>query len=114
MRVAILLVLTELDFMALAGMLHALGFNVAVSKDAGLYLCNFIFYLSLRECAVQSQQALHSLFVHVPLFDKIPMDEQLLFMVAVINAITAVLTTAEAPVSSLARAPAPVVAELVA
>ena len=99
--------------MGAVGMLQSRGFDVALSSDAGLYLCNYIFYLSLRECAAQAPHALHSLFVHVPLFDVIPLDEQLLFMVAVINAITAVLTTAESTLEPhISRAPA--VPELVA
>ena len=93
-------------------MLRGLGFDVAVSHDAGRYLCNYIFYHSLRQCAARPQQSLQALFVHVPSFDTVPVDTQLLFVVAVINAVTAAISAA-APAASF-LVPAPIATGLVA
>lgn len=78
----------------LAGMLQGHGFDVKISQDAGLFLCNFIFYHSLNWCATRTSQALHALFVHVPMFEHIAMEQQLQFILAVINSLTLMLSTA--------------------
>lgn len=61
---------------------------------------------------MKAHSTLQSLFVHVPKFDSISLEDQLLFMVATMNAITSVLSQ---PVTQkVALEPAPVVSELVA
>ena len=48
---------------------------VRVSEDAGEFLCNMIYYISLRGCRDRSGFA--SLFVHVPLFEQVDKATQL-------------------------------------
>lgn len=104
--------LTPLPLNRLIGILQQAGFHVSISQDAGLYLCNFLYYMSLSCAAMKAHSTLQSLFVHVPKFDSISLEDQLLFMVATMNAITSVLSQ---PVTQkVALEPAPVVSELVA
>ncbi len=57
---------------------------VHLSGDAGRYLCNMIYYKSLRQSqehfAAGKDRRWHSLFVHVPPFVRIGEDEQLSFL----------------------------------
>jgi pyrrolidone-carboxylate peptidase len=51
-----------------------------VSGDAGRYVCNFTYFVSLMECARLREGAgreVHALFVHVPPFDEMAESEQL-------------------------------------
>ena len=89
-------------------MLRKLGFDVAISHDAGLFICNYIFYQSLRHCALAVSETLHSLFVHVPQFEKIAIDDQMRFMLATINSITKLLTTSETVLSTIQQSSLPV------
>ena len=45
--------------------LRALGLKADLSNDAGGYLCNMLFYLSLSEIGKRNSSA-SSLFVHIP------------------------------------------------
>ncbi len=56
---------TTLDAPALAAALRARGHAVAPSLDAGSFLCNALYYLSLAR-AEGAALATHALFVHVP------------------------------------------------
>ena len=42
--------------------------NVVISEDAGRYLCNYTYYLSLLHCTVHEGSS--ALFIHIPPFDK--------------------------------------------
>lgn len=57
---------------------------VELSQDAGRFLCNYLYYISLTSCA---QKNWHSLFVHVPPFNVIPKDTQLDFIHALLKEI---------------------------
>jgi pyrrolidone-carboxylate peptidase len=59
-----------------AGML---GDNVRISGDAGLFVCNYTYFCSLRQCQRMRPGRWHALFVHVPPFDKIASKQQLQF-----------------------------------
>ncbi|KAH8054169.1 pyroglutamyl-peptidase [Aureococcus anophagefferens] len=60
---------TPLDVEAAAAKAKDLGFSVDVSDDAGRFVCNYLYYCSLerRPCV----------FVHVPSFDKLGLEDQL-------------------------------------
>ena len=47
------------------------GYDVTTSDDAGRFVCNYVYYHSLRFAEQKGQK---SLFVHVPLFSSI--DEE--------------------------------------
>ncbi|CAN6896614.1 unnamed protein product [Brassica oleracea] len=53
------------------------GFDVVESDDAGRFVCNYVYYHSLRFAEQKGQK---SLFVHVPLFSKINEDTQMQFV----------------------------------
>ncbi|KAK1403310.1 pyrrolidone-carboxylate peptidase-like [Heracleum sosnowskyi] len=60
------------------------GHSVTISKDAGRYVCNYVYYHSLR---FAEQKGHKSLFVHVPLFSKIKEETQMEFVAALLEAI---------------------------
>ena len=60
------------------------GHDCAVSDDAGRYLCNWIYWESLRAAAacaaVAPNRNAHALFVHVPPFSAVPEETQNSFL----------------------------------
>lgn len=60
------------------------GYDVTMSNDAGRYVCNYVYYHSLR---FAEQKGHKSLFVHVPLFSKIGEETQMQFVAALLEAI---------------------------
>ena len=60
---------TPLDVEAVAVKAKDLGFSVDVSDDAGRFVCNYLYYCSLERHPC--------VFVHVPSFDKIGLEDQL-------------------------------------
>ena len=50
-------------------------YDVLVSQDAGRYVCNYTYFISLEEAA--KRQNIYPLFVHVPLFSKVSKVTQL-------------------------------------
>lgn len=60
------------------------GFDVMLSNDAGRFVCNYVYYHSLR---FAEQKGHKSLFVHVPLFSRIDEETQLNFTLALLEAI---------------------------
>jgi hypothetical protein len=50
-----------------------------VSQDAGRYVCNYSYFISLEE-AIKRKQHIFSLFVHVPPFSKVSKETQLEFL----------------------------------
>ena len=73
------------------------GFNVAPSDDAGRFVCNYVYYHSLRFAEVNQ---IRSLFVHVPLFLTIDEDTQMEFAAALLEEIAALSGSATAAVAS--------------
>jgi pyroglutamyl-peptidase len=59
------------------------NYPVNVSQDAGRFLCNMIYYLSLREASRRRHHV--SLFVHVPTFEVVSEEKQREFMVKLLN-----------------------------
>eukprot|EP00968_Pinguiococcus_pyrenoidosus_P016236 scaffold1541_cov256-Pinguiococcus_pyrenoidosus.AAC.24 len=48
-----------------------------ISTDAGRYLCNYIFYKSLR--AANELDKTVSIFIHVPPFEAVPKEQHFIF-----------------------------------
>ena len=85
---------TILPLEAIASQLEDLGHPVALSDDAGRFLCNYIYFHSLRLSAVASSGRYGkgkgnttSLFVHVPPFSTIAQPEQEKFLADLFMAI---------------------------
>ncbi|XP_062110340.1 uncharacterized protein LOC133822127 [Humulus lupulus] len=62
------------------------GYDVTISDDAGRFVCNYVYYHSLR---FAEQKGHKSLFVHVPLFSSINEETQMGFVVNLLEAIAA-------------------------
>jgi len=60
------------------------GYDVTLSDDAGRFVCNYVYYHSLR---FAEQKGHKSLFVHVPLFSRIDKETQMQFVAALLDAI---------------------------
>jgi pyroglutamyl-peptidase len=60
------------------------GYDVMVSDDAGRFVCNYVYYHSLR---FAEQKGNKSLFVHVPLFSRIDEETQMRFIASLLEAI---------------------------
>ncbi|OVA16980.1 Peptidase C15 [Macleaya cordata] len=61
------------------------GFDVVISDDADRFVCNYIYYHSLR---FAEQKGHKSLFVHVPLFSRIDEDTQMEFAASLLEALS--------------------------
>lgn len=59
-------------------------YDVMISVDAGRFVCNYVYYHSLR---FAEQKGNKSLFVHVPLFSKIDEETQMRFTASLLEAI---------------------------
>ncbi|KAB2090850.1 hypothetical protein ERO13_A03G138100v2 [Gossypium hirsutum] len=60
------------------------GYAATTSNDAGLFICNYVYYHSLR---FAEQKGHKSLFVHVPLFSTINEETQMQFVASLLEAI---------------------------
>jgi pyroglutamyl-peptidase len=60
------------------------GYDVMESYDAGRFVCNYVYYQSLRHSAAYGNR---SIFVHVPLFIMIDEEHQLQFVAALLHAL---------------------------
>ncbi|KAK3017118.1 hypothetical protein RJ639_006968, partial [Escallonia herrerae] len=60
------------------------GHKVMISDDAGRFVCNYVYYHSLRFAEEKGHE---SLFVHVPLFSSINEEAQMKFTAALLEAI---------------------------
>ncbi|RDX93248.1 pcp, partial [Mucuna pruriens] len=60
------------------------AYDVMVSSDAGRFVCNYVYYQSLR---FAEQKGNKSLFVHVPLFSRINEETQMQFTASLLEAI---------------------------
>lgn len=97
--------------LASAAHLALRGFPVQTSDDAGRYLCNLTYYLSLCEsekARVRRGAPLHALFLHVPPADVVRLSRQLDFLLCLLEAIAQQLAAAPAGhMPPAAHAPAP-------
>ncbi|KAL3651404.1 hypothetical protein CASFOL_004406 [Castilleja foliolosa] len=62
--------------------LAKMGYEVITSDDAGRFVCNYVYYHSLR---FAEQNGIKSLFVHVPLFLTIDEDTQMQFAASLLE-----------------------------
>ncbi|KAE9597980.1 hypothetical protein Lal_00029594 [Lupinus albus] len=60
------------------------AYDVMISDDAGRFVCNYLYYHSLR---FAEQMGSKSLFVHVPLFSRIDEETQMQFTASLLEAI---------------------------
>jgi pyrrolidone-carboxylate peptidase len=66
-----------------------------LSKDCGLFVCNYTFYSSLRQCSLHAKgrpSTWYSLFVHVPPFSIISADKQIRFAANLLDVIAATMS----------------------
>lgn len=62
--------------------LSKMGYDVMPSDDAGRFVCNFVYYHSLR---FAEHNRIKSLFVHVPLFLTIDEETQMEFVASLLK-----------------------------
>ncbi|XP_057493342.1 uncharacterized protein LOC130778872 [Actinidia eriantha] len=62
--------------------LAKMGYDVMTSDDAGRFVCNYVYYHSLR---FAEQNGIKSLFVHVPLFLAIDEETQMQFAASLLE-----------------------------
>jgi len=58
------------------------GYDVMTSDDAGRFVCNYVYYHSLR---FAEQNGTKSLFLHVPLFSTINEETQMQFAASLLE-----------------------------
>ncbi|CAD5315752.1 unnamed protein product [Arabidopsis thaliana] len=63
------------------------GFEVITSDDAGRFVCNYVYYHSLR---FAEQNKTRSLFVHVPLFVAVDEETQMRFTVSLLEVLASI------------------------
>jgi pyroglutamyl-peptidase len=73
---------TTLPVNELTKSLHKIGYDVMPSDDAGRFVCNYVYYHSLR---FAEQHGIKSLFVHVPLFMTIDEEVQMHFVASLLE-----------------------------
>ncbi|KAL7003190.1 pyroglutamyl-peptidase I [Sarracenia purpurea var. burkii] len=73
---------TTLPIEEITKALAKMGFKVATSDDAGRFVCNYVYYHSLR---FAEQNGVKSLFVHVPLFLTIDEETQMQFAASLLD-----------------------------
>lgn len=78
---------TSLPVAKIAKSLSEMGFNVVPSDDAGRFVCNYVYYHSLR---FANEHKINSLFVHFPLFVTIDEETQMQFVASLLEALASV------------------------
>lgn len=77
---------TQLPIRRLAKALCDDGFDCGVSKDAGRFVCNWVYYYSLR---LSEESGCDVLFVHVPSLSSVGLNRQLAFLRGLVAKIAA-------------------------
>uniref|UniRef100_A0A453AYP9 Pyrrolidone-carboxylate peptidase n=1 Tax=Aegilops tauschii subsp. strangulata TaxID=200361 RepID=A0A453AYP9_AEGTS len=75
---------TTLPVKELTKSLRKTGYDVMPSDDAGRFVCNYVYYHSLR---FAEQHGIKSLFVHVPLFSTVDEEVQIHFVASLVEAL---------------------------
>lgn len=73
---------TSLPVKDMTKLLAKEGYDVVVSDDAGRFVCNYVYYHSLR---FAETNGIKSLFVHVPLFFTIDEEKQMQFAASLLE-----------------------------
>lgn len=77
---------TSLPIQEIAKALSKKGYHVMTSDDAGRFVCNYVYYHSLR---FAEENGIKSLFVHVPLFFTVDEETQMQFAASLLEALAA-------------------------
>ncbi|XP_030529352.1 pyrrolidone-carboxylate peptidase [Rhodamnia argentea] len=77
---------TSLPIQEIAKALSRKGYDFMISDDAGRFVCNYIYYHSLR---FAEENRIKSLFVHVPLFFTVDEETQMQFAASLLEALAA-------------------------
>ncbi|KAH7510707.1 uncharacterized protein LOC107428699 [Ziziphus jujuba] len=75
---------TSCSIEAILKFLKNKDYDVTISDDAGRFVCNYVYYHSLR---FAEQKGHKSLFVHVPLFSRVDEATQMKFAASLLEAI---------------------------
>ncbi|CAD7698130.1 unnamed protein product [Ostreobium quekettii] len=78
---------TDIDVKSLLDELQQRGFMATCSEDAGRFVCNWIYFKSLRQAMMAGNGKWHSLFIHVPYFSRVPEKVQMEFVSTVMDSI---------------------------
>ena len=73
---------TKIDVDDLVSKLKGKGFECSRSEDAGKYLCNYVYYQSMRRCVDKDARVL---FVHVPGLDDCDIETMKSFVAELIK-----------------------------
>lgn len=73
---------TSLPVEEITKTLGKMGYEVTRSEDAGRFVCNYVYYHSLR---FAEQNGIKSVFVHVPLFLTIDEETQMQFAASLLE-----------------------------
>ncbi|KAJ7973232.1 Pyrrolidone-carboxylate peptidase [Quillaja saponaria] len=76
---------TSLPVQEITKTLAKKGYDVITSDDAGRFVCNYVYYHSLR---FAEQNGIKALFVHVPLFLTIDEETQMQFAASLLEILT--------------------------
>nr|ACU14855.1 unknown [Glycine max] len=78
---------TTLPVVEITKALTEKGYEVMISDDAGRFVCNYVYYHSLR---FAEQNGIKSLFVHVPLFVTINEETQMQFAASLLEVLASI------------------------
>ncbi|KAG6408616.1 hypothetical protein SASPL_131634 [Salvia splendens] len=78
---------TSLPVKELTKSLAKMGYEVTASDDAGRFVCNYVYYHSLR---FAEQNGIKSVFVHVPLFLTIDEETQMQFAATLLEILASI------------------------
>ncbi|KAJ3683888.1 hypothetical protein LUZ60_014115 [Juncus effusus] len=79
---------SKLPVREMTRLLRKMGYEVAPSDDAGRFVCNYVYYHSLR---FAEQNGILSLFVHVPLFLTIDEEVQMNFAASLLEVLASIV-----------------------
>lgn len=82
LKCVIVILQTTIPVRDIVGHLKKEGFDVMESYDAGRFVCNYVYFHSLRQA---QKNGVRSLFVHVPMFVVINEERQLQFIAALLK-----------------------------
>lgn len=94
---------TDLNIRKICNEMKKRDFNVKISGDCGRFVCNFLYWSSLNKIKTifqsveweeinSDQKNVHSMFVHVPMFNVIELEIQLKFVANLLDSIYQNLT----------------------
>ena len=78
---------TSLPVVEITKALAQKEYDVILSDDAGRFVCNYVYYHSLR---FAEQKGIKSLFVHVPLFSTINEETQMQFASSLLEVLASI------------------------